>query len=249
MKTYGILIDLFDHSGHANEEYKRNNWHVFQVDIKNGIDILEWDYKEAIFDWMSTCRYSEPNCEFVFGILAAVPCTEYATSGARHFARKDADGTTEKSQLLVDKTKEIIDWVDSRFNLLFWKVENPRSRIHTLNPWLGKIRFKFNPCDFAGYTNIIYDLDNMDQLAWLKNQDISKVDKHYIKLVIDCNTYNKETWLWGKFNIPKKDRFDPTWKDSPMFILYGGKSERTKELRSIDPKGFCKAFYEANNIE
>jgi hypothetical protein len=26
----------------------------------------------------------------------------------------------------------------------------------------------------------------------------------------------------------------------------GGKSERTKELRSITPMGFAKAFYEAN---
>ena len=50
MKTHGILIDLFDHSRHVAEPYERNNWQVFQVDIKNGIDIMTWDYKEAIFD-------------------------------------------------------------------------------------------------------------------------------------------------------------------------------------------------------
>jgi hypothetical protein len=29
----------------------------------------------------------------------------------------------------------------------------------------------------------------------------------------------------------------------------GGKSERTKELRSITPKGFAKAFYDANSTK
>jgi len=249
MKTYGILIDLFDHSGHANEEYLRNNWHIFQVDIKNGIDILEWDYKEAVFDWMSTCRYNEPNCEFVFGILAAIPCTHYALSGAAHFAEKDEDGRTEEMNKLCDKTKEIIDWVDSRFNLLFWKVENPMSRIHKLNTWLGKVQFKFNPCDFAGYQ---IDKESM-HYRWLimsiGESKMSRCSKVFLQQVIENNLYNKQTWLWGKFNNPNRKYIPPVWKDSPMHVLYGGKSERTKELRSVDPKGFCKAFYEANNIE
>lgn len=248
MKTYGILIDLFDHSGHANEEYRQNNWHVFQVDIKNGIDILEWDYKEAIFDWMLTCRYSEPNCEFVFGILAAIPCTHYANSGATHFAEKDADGRTDEMNLLCDKTKEIIDWIDSRFNLLFWKVENPMSRIHKLNPWLRKVQFKFNPCDFAGYQTV-EESGQCQRLLRLGNKKMTEIPKADLKLIIDLNLYNKRTWLWGKFRAPNKKYIPPVWKDSPMHVLYGGKSERTKELRSVDPKGFCKAFYEANNIE
>jgi hypothetical protein len=30
---------------------------------------------------------------------------------------------------------------------------------------------------------------------------------------------------------------------------YGGKSEKTKELRSITPLGFAYAFYEVNNLK
>jgi len=248
MKTHGILIDLFDHSGHSAAPYIYNNWHVFQVDIKSGIDILTWDYKEAIFDWLSTCRYQNPNCEFVFGVLAAIPCTHYALSGAAHFAEKDADGRTEEMNRLCDKTKEIIDWVDSRFNLKFWRVENPMSRIHKLNPWLGEVQFKFNPCDFAGYT--IHEHSPLCQrLLGLGSKKMTEVAKIDLSIVIDNGMYNKQTWLWGNFSKPVKKYIPPVWKDSPMHVLYGGKSERTKELRSVDPKGFCEAFYQANNIE
>src|SRR6184192_1878537 len=144
-----ILIDLFDHSGHSAEPYKKNNWHVFQVDIKLGIDILTWDYQNEILDF---CIRPKSNMDIKFGLLAAIPCTDFALCGASHFYKKDNDGTTEKSQILVDKTKEIIDWIDSRFGLLFWRVENPMSRIHKLNTWLGDIKHKFNPCDYAAYT-------------------------------------------------------------------------------------------------
>ena len=55
--------------------------------------------------------------------------------------------------------------------------------------------------------------------------------------------YQKRTCLWGKFNIPKKNPVLPTegqkiWRMAP--------SARRKELRSITPSGFAKAFFEAN---
>jgi hypothetical protein len=34
--------------------------------------------------------------------------------------------------------------------------------------------------------------------------------------------------------------------DNNWIMRRGGKSERTKEIRSMTPKGFAKAFYEAN---
>lgn len=80
-------------------------------------------------------------------MLADVPCTDFAISDARNFARKDAYGTTERSKRLVYKTLEIIEY----FNPVFWVVENPMSRIHKCCPELGEVKYKFNPCDFAGY--------------------------------------------------------------------------------------------------
>ena len=57
--------------------------------------------------------------------------------------------------------------------------------------------------------------------------------------------YTKKTCLWGNFKIPKKNPVEPT-EGSKMWKKYGGKSDRTKTLRSITPPGFAKAFFEAN---
>lgn len=57
--------------------------------------------------------------------------------------------------------------------------------------------------------------------------------------------YTKKTGLWGKFNkdLPRNDvKPDP----NNWIMKLGGKSEKTKELRSMTPLGFAKAFYEAN---
>ena len=55
--------------------------------------------------------------------------------------------------------------------------------------------------------------------------------------------YTKKTCLWGKFNIPIKDRVEPV-KGSKMHLIAPGKDRVM--LRSITPPGFAKAFFEAN---
>lgn len=222
-----LLISLFDHSGNASKPYRDSGeWEVIQIDIKNGMDILTWDYKYDFNLMRQKIEHDAINrgqlligqtYEITTGIIAMIPCTDYALSGARHFKMKDLHGITEVSQMLVERTKEIIDYFDTMSKLEFWQIENPMSRIHTLNPWMGKPRLKFNPCDYAGYS---------------PNPDNDR--------------YNKMTWIWGKFNVPDKKYLPPFQKENPGWKNLGGKSERTKELRSITPLGFCYAFYEAN---
>jgi len=57
--------------------------------------------------------------------------------------------------------------------------------------------------------------------------------------------YTKKTCLWGWFNIPVKTPVEPT-EGSKIHLNYGGRSARTKTLRSITPPGFARAFYKAN---
>lgn len=201
-----IIISLFDYTGNWSRPYRENGYEVIQVDIQHGTDILAWNYKEI-------------ERERVYGILAAVPCTDFAISGARHFARKDADGTTEQSKRLVYKTLEIIEY----FNPAFWVVENPMSRIHKCCPELGEVKYKFNPCDFAGYGNTDEERD--------------------------AQRYNKATWLWGKFNRPAEKPMEPLQKECPMWKQYGGKSIKTKNARSATPLGFAYGFYATNHRE
>lgn len=60
--------------------------------------------------------------------------------------------------------------------------------------------------------------------------------------------YTKKTCLWGKFNKPTKNPVDPirVCKQGSWIQKLGGKSEKTKRLRSTTPPGFAKAFFEAN---
>jgi len=61
--------------------------------------------------------------------------------------------------------------------------------------------------------------------------------------------YTKKTCLWGNFRIPKEKPVKPVrvCKQGSWIQKLGGKSAKTKYLRSITPPGFAKAFFEANN--
>lgn len=200
MKT---LLSLFDYTGNWGMPFAKDpHWNVILVDIKHidtpFSDIMDIDYEflmEYVFEPFGT----------VDGILASVPCTEFAVSGARWFGEKDKDGRTQKAIDLVYKTLAIIECC----NPDFWVIENPVSRIHNLVPELGNPRMYFNPCDFG-------------------------------------DPYTKKTALYGNFNSNLNyNRVHPV-EGSKMHRMYGGKSERTKEMRSETPLGFSNAFYEAN---
>ena len=65
--------------------------------------------------------------------------------------------------------------------------------------------------------------------------------------------YTKKTLVWGNFNIPTQTKVEPEFvtlkngkRGSWMWAKLGGKSDRTKKLRSATPNGFAKAFYNSN---
>ena len=60
--------------------------------------------------------------------------------------------------------------------------------------------------------------------------------------------YTKKTGLWGKFNTPKQRPVKPkrVCTQGSWLMKLGGKSKKTKELRSVTPPGFARAFFEAN---
>lgn len=189
--------------------YKKNGWKTELVDIQNGVNFFS-------YDWNKVIKKYKPK---KIGVIFMIPCDDYALCGAKHFALKDANGQTYRSQQLVNRCHEMLIDLKKTKKLLFWMVENPKSRIHKLNPWLGTPTQKLNPCDVAGYGPINRDSDN----------------------------YNKETWLFGEFNpIPLKKR-PPKNKESPIHIKFGGKSLRTKNARSITPLPLSYGFYEANH--
>lgn len=207
------LISVFDFTGNASQPYvDSDEWDVTKIDIQNGIDFLKFDYIREFNNRTSYGTVPE------VGIIAMVPCTHDALSGAKHFARKDKEGITKETDALVNRLKEMILFFDDMRVLRFWMVEQPKTRLHNRHPWLKPIIQKFNPCDFAGY-------------------DPNPSDSRY----------NKETWLFGKFNKMHPEPMTPLTSENPGWKKLGGKSLKTKNARSITPLGFAYAFYFANN--
>jgi hypothetical protein len=87
-----------------------------------------------------------------------------------------------------------------------------------LPKWCGDPIMRFNPCDYAGYGG------NPDSEA-----------------------YTKRTCLYGHFNTDLPTAYREPILGSMLWRNYGGKSERTKEMRSMTPQGFSRAFFKANH--
>lgn len=126
MKT---VLSLFDYSGNWSRPYREAGYNVIQIDLKLGIDILTVNPSEF------------SNVEV---ILIAVPCDDFAASGARWWKDKDQDGRTAHSMALVWKSLEFVAFHKPPI----WALENPVGRIGRLCQ-LGKPTFVFNPCDFG----------------------------------------------------------------------------------------------------
>lgn len=179
-----VILDLCGGTGSWSKPYRDAGYDVRIITLPEN-DVLTYEPPEK-----------------VYGILAAPPCTDFASSGARWFAEKDQDGRTIQSMGVLIAVLEII----ARSNpQAFWALENPVGRIRR---WMHRPALTFHPCDFG-------------------------------------DPYTKKTLLWGRFNAPEKNPVEPV-EGSKMWKMYGGKSERTKRLRSVTPPGFAKAFFEAN---
>lgn len=137
MKT---LLSLFDYTGQWSEPFAKGGWNVVLWDIKHDADYVT--KHQNINDANTEYIYQHifENYGTVDGILAAVPCTDFAVSGARWFKEKDKRGDTEKSIELVYQTLRIIDLCMPDF----WVIENPISRIHKLVPEIGQPVTYFN---------------------------------------------------------------------------------------------------------
>ena len=93
-----------------------------------------------------------------------------------------------------------------------------------------------------------------DPVFWCLENPVGRM-KYYlgnpVMLFNPCDfgdSYTKKTLLWGKFNVPEKNYVEPerVCSQGSWLMKLGGKSERTKRLRSITPPGFAKAFFNAN---
>ncbi|EFL84333.1 hypothetical protein HMPREF0326_03026 [Desulfovibrio sp. 3_1_syn3] len=119
------ILSLCDYSGVWSQPYADAGYEVIRIDIQtDGSDV-------RLLERMNN----------VHGILAAPPCTCFASSGAR-WTRTDADMVEALS--VVDACIRLT-WVH-RATLRWWALENP---VGKLARYLGRPKMYFNPCDYG----------------------------------------------------------------------------------------------------
>jgi hypothetical protein len=162
-----------------------------------------------------------PSAEFVFGFPE---CTHLAVSGAAHFAKKRA-----ADPLFQDKAMALVRMVENVGNAYScpWAIENPVSVISSM--W-RRPDFTFDPFEFGGF---------------LPEGDVHPSYPEYIK---PRDAYPKKTCIWagGGFIEPEKRPVPVDAGYSDQHNRLGGKSLRTKNIRSATPRGFALATFHAN---
>lgn len=161
-----------------------------------------------------------PDPDFIFAFPS---CTLLAHSGIKH-VREDND------VLSAADDAKMVERLGNEYGCP-WMVENPVGKLSSL--W-RKPDFYFHPRDFGGYVST-------DEPVWHPKMP-------------HCDNYTKKTCIWHGNGFVEPKRLPPpdgvegvnffwAWK------FLGGRSERTKMLRSITPRGFARAVFQANYRE
>lgn len=150
------------------------------------------------------------------------PCTDVAVSGAAHFEKKrQADPHFQAKAALVAEQCRMVGEMSGAP----WFFENPVSVFASI---FGKPDYSFHPYEFGGY---------------LPEDDRHPEWPEYIK---PRDAYPKKTCLWsgGGFILPEKKPVNVNDGYSDQHNKLGGKSLRTKNIRSATPRGFSQAIFE-----
>ena len=163
-----------------------------------------------------------PDVDFLFGFPE---CTDLAVSGAAHFAKK-----RDSNPFFQDEAMMLLYLVEKLGKELEcpWGLENPVSVASTL--W-RKPDFTFHPFEYGNY---------------LPKDDVHPAYPEYIK---PQDAYPKKTCIWANdlFVVPSKKSVKVTDGYSDQHKKLGGKSLKTKNIRSATPRGFAQAVFEANS--
>lgn len=150
------------------------------------------------------------------------PCTDVAVSGSRHFELKHSRDKffQAKAALVAEQCRMVGEAAGCP-----WFFENPVSVFSSI---FGKPNFTFHPYEFGGY---------------LPEDDKHPLYPGYIK---SRDAYPKKTCLWtgGEFELPEKRPVYVAPGYSDQHNLLGGKSLKTKNIRSATPRGFAQAIFE-----
>ena len=236
------VVSLYDYTGEALRPWATRGYQCFAYDIQhpqsplscigqelhpanvqtfpNGGNIF---YIHADLHNFATLREIEQRHTGRTVFLSAFPvCTDMAVSGAKHFASKAEVNPEFQNEAA---THAVLCSVLADSIGCSWYVENPVSVLSTL--WRKPDR-TFHPYEFGGY--------------------LPADDRHprYSDHIAPRDAYSKRTCLWtgGGFTMPATKPV--SFGASSQFAKLGGKSAKTKNIRSATPRGFALAVCLSN---
>ena len=236
--TNKIVISLYDYTGEALKPWAEAGYHCFAYDIQHSKENMNTDtfagsegsisYVHADLHNIGTLDkiYEQFEGKQVTFAMAFPVCTDMAVSGAAHFKRK-----READPLFQRKAANYAIWCAELFQALGcpYFIENPVSVLSTL--W-RKPDYSFHPYEYGGYI----DPEQAEHPKW----------PDYIA---PMDAYPKKTCLWtgGNFVMPDICPVEPETGHSRQHLKLGGKSMKTKNIRSATPRGFAQAVFNVNN--
>ena len=225
------VVCLYEQSGLSADEWARNGYSVYCYDILHASRseqtvgqgrkvFMPWDARD-LRQCNDAIHRHKGSCAIV---LAYPPCTDLAVSGAAWFAAKRARNPNyrEEAMDLVYTARDMAEYLKAP-----WCIENPVSVISS--QW-RKPDYIFHPYEYGGY---------------LPENDVHPLYPEYIE---PRDAYPKKTCYWtGQgFIMPRRKPVPFAQGYSKQHRLLGGKSERTKRIRSASPRGINVAIYTAN---
>ena len=230
------VLSLYDYTGEALKPWAEVGYQCFAYDIQHtgtipdetfdGGGLIRYFYSD-LHNIASLDRiYDSLSGKEVTFAMAFPVCTDMAVSGAAHFKRK-----RERDPLFQRKAANYAIWCAELFQALDcpYFIENPVSVLSTL--W-RKPDYSFHPFEYGGYI----EPEQAEHPKW----------PDYIA---PMDAYPKKTCLWtgGYFTMPDKSPVEPETGHSRQHLKLGGRSMKTKNIRSATPRGFAQAVFNANN--
>ncbi len=263
-------VFLYDYTGIMAQPWLDSGYECWCFDGQHEPGIIREGNHVKVGMWFDAYRTREHvkeilemvgDAEIVIGFPE---CTHLAVSGAAHFAKKLAENPAIQAE--ATELARMVMYVGEAFNCP-WVAENPVSVLATT--W-RKSNHKFEPHQYGGYLPIddvhptypeyIKPRDAYPKKTCLWSSDDfvmpkikgvgpslhdledGKLPADFIHLV-DELFYDDEK----KKPMYKKDGA-PIWGYSDQHKKLGGKSLKTKNIRSATPRGFAKAVFEFNGL-
>jgi len=229
------VISLYDYTGEALKPWAEAGYTCHAFDIQHDeASLIDFFEGGGSISFRKADLHDHKNLNAIHSTFADKPvafgmafpvCTDMAVSGAAWFKKK-----AEVDPFFQEAAVSYAIWCDRLFNSLHvpYFIENPVSVLAT--KW-RKPDHTFHPYEYGGYIA----KNNAQHPRW----------PDYIA---DRDAYPKKTCLWtgNGFVMPPKVPVEPETGHSRQHLKLGGKSAKTKNIRSATPRGFAIAVMAAN---